>query len=179
MSIIRVRPSRLILAAAVVALAVFVLAACGESRPEKPRFHSFGRTLDSVVSPPEFTDRIGVQLAAGHFVIRSSHPSKRLALVKITLINKDITVAPLLIDTGAAQLGSSRGERIFALNPNDAMTRVDVAAPDEDKFTPFFWGEVELIKGYQASGWMVFEIPAGLEVDTLWWNEADDIIVRL
>ena len=40
---------------------------------------------------------------------------------------------------------------------------------------PPLWGEVELKKGFQIEGWFVFDVPKGLKLGTLWWNQADTV----
>ena len=38
------------------------------------------------------------------------------------------------------------------------------------------WGEIELERNFQATGYMVFDVPKGLTLGSVWWSEFDDII---
>jgi hypothetical protein len=42
---------------------------------------------------------------------------------------------------------------------------------------PPLWGEVELKKDFQIEGWFVFDVPKGLKLGTLWWNQADTVSI--
>ena len=114
--------------------------------------------------------------SAGHRVIRPSASNRQLAAVLITVVNRTSTVMPLLIDPDAAELGDRRGERIEALDPFDRFSEVDVADPEEDRFAPLLWGDIQLDRNYQVEGWVIFDVPKGLTLGTLWWNEVDEVV---
>ena len=42
-------------------------------------------------------------------------------------------------------------------------------------FKPFLWGNINLDKNFQVQGWMVFDVPKGLILGTIWWEEVDSI----
>ena len=83
---------------------------------------------------------------------------------------------PLLVDPDAARLGDRRGERIGALDPFERFGTVDVSDVDEDKFAPLLWGEIQLDRNFQVQGWVVFDVPKGLTLGTLWWDEVDEVV---
>ena len=163
------------LALMVLALAVFPLMSCGSDDAEKIRAR--GRSLEVHTSHPLIVDKVAFRDVTGqHRVIRPKASNRQLVLLDITLVNRTSLVTPLLIDEEAAQLGDRRGERIDAIDPFESSRVVDVADTDEDLYSPFLWGEVELDRQFQVEGWMVFDVPKGLILGSLWWEEVDTII---
>ena len=70
-----------------------------------------------------------------------------------------------------------KGVRIPALSPTENATNYE-SSEGIEKFSPVLWGEFEVEMGYQAAGWIFFEVPTGLELTTIWWRAADEIIGR-
>lgn len=162
---------------ALMALTLFalLLAACGSDEPEK--VNARGRSLEVHTTYPLVVDKVAFKDNSGqHRVIRPKASNRQLVLLDITLVNRTSLVTPLLIDKEAAQIGDRRGERIYAIDPFEASRVVDSAEPDEDLYTPFLWGQIELDKEFQVQGWMVFDVPKGLILGSLWWEEVDTII---
>ena len=156
------------------ALAVGLLAACGD---EESVTRAFGRNLDIAVSDPVLVDRFAFTDTDGnHRVLFPSASNRRLALVETTVANRTATVVKMLVDPSAAQLGYRRGERFDAVDPFTASQIVDVGDPEEDRYAPLLWGEVELARYFQATGWLVFDVPKGMTLGSLWWSEVDDMI---
>ena len=83
---------------------------------------------------------------------------------------------PLLVDPEAARLGDRRGERIHAMDPFDRFGTADVADADEDKYSPLLWGDIQLDRNFQVQGWVIFDVPKGLTLGTLWWDEVDEVV---
>ena len=155
-------------------------AGCGGGEPDL--LYVRGRTLELHYGPAEITPRVVYTAGGKHFQIRNEDPSTRIAVIKVIIVNRGITHVPMRIDSDAADIGNrKKGERFKALNPLDEVVRevIDSVDPDEEnKFVPFLWGDVVLDKGTQAEGWLVFEVPVGLQLDTLWWNQSDEILAR-
>ena len=163
------------LALMVLALAVFSLISCGSDEPEKIRAR--GRSLEVHTSHPLIVDKVAFRdLSGQHRVIRPRASNRQLVLLDVTLVNRTSLVTPLLIDEEAAQIGDRRGARIDAIDPFESSRVVDVADTEEDLYSPFLWGEVELDRQFQVEGWMVFDVPKGLILGSLWWEEVDTII---
>ena len=155
---------------------LIVLAACGGGGTDL--VGKAGRNLEVIAAPPEVVDKVAFVDGEGrNLVIRPRATNRQLALVNVILINRLTTVIPLIIDTEAAQLGDRRGERIDALDPFEAARVADGPDPEQGKYLPFVWGEVPLERNTQVSGWMVFDVPKGLILGSLWWEEVDGIIV--
>ena len=141
------------------------------------RTASRGRNLEIHAVTPKLADRVTLADAGGQFrVLRPTASNKRLAVVNVTIVNRTTTVIPLLVDAEAARLGDRRGERINALNPFEGGVLVDAADPEETVYTPMLWGQIELERNTQVTGWMLFEVPKGMTLGTIWWDEVDPIV---
>ncbi len=136
-----------------------------------------GRSLEIHATQPEVVDKVAfLDFDGGHRVIRPVASNRRLAVVKVTIVNRTSTVIPLLIDPSAAELGDRRTRRVEAADLFELGEVLDAADPEENTYVPFLWGDVELARNTQVSGWMVFDVPRGLTLGTIWWNEVDDIV---
>ncbi len=170
----RFGPARLRFAAYLLAALALLLLACSS---EPALLVVKGRSLELHATEPNLVDKIAFLDSQGkHRVLRPRASNRQLAMVDVTIVNRTSLVTPLLVDPDAADLGDRRGERISPLNPFEHAEFVDAASPDEDKFKPFLWGEVELDKNFQVQGWMVFDVPKGLILGTIWWEEVDTIV---
>ena len=164
-----------VLALPLMLAAMLAPVACGG---EEETVRGRGRSLEVHTTRPliveklAFTDNLGQ-----HRVIRPRASNRQLALLNVAVINRTSLVTPLLIDPEAAQLGDRRGERIDALDPFETAKVVDAADEDADLYSPFLWGAVELDREFQVEGWMVFDVPKGLVLGSLWWDEVDSVIV--
>lgn len=157
-------------------LAVLVVAmACGGD-PSIPSVG--GRVIEVHATIPVIAERVAFSDQEGrHRVIRSRASNRQLAVVEVTVVNRTSVVTPLLVDPDAVQLGDRRGERINALDLLASAAVVDSTSPDENKYAPLLWGQVLLERNFQATGWVVFDVPKGLTLGSLWWNEVEDIVV--
>jgi len=159
-------------------LVLAAVAACGGGDPEAVARR--GRSLEIHLEPLDITQRLSfVDTSGQRFVIRPRATNRRLAAANVTIVNRTSTVIPLLIDTDSVQLGDRRGERIGALDPLAAARVDDSPNAVEFVYTPFLWGEIELERHFQISGWVVFDVPKGLRLSSLWWNEVDKMILDL
>lgn len=159
----------------IILLLTITASGCGG---EPDRKYALGRSIEVHVGSPvvkskmSFADELG-----NHRILRPQASNRQLAIVEVTIVNRTSTVMPLLVDEEAAQLGDRRGDRINAVDP--FLSSKTIAEPDEheNEYIPLLWGEVQLDRGLQVKGWMVFDIPKGLTLGSLWWNEIDDVIV--
>ena len=151
-------------------------AACSDGAPDKIAVR--GRSIEIHAERPVTAEKAAYAFGGEHRVIRPSASNRQLAAVHVTVVNRTSTVMPMLVDPEAARLGDRRGERIPALNPfdSDRYGVADFASEDEDKFVPLLWGEIDLDRNYQVSGWVLFDVPKGLTLGTLWWDEIDEVI---
>ena len=134
-----------------------------------------GQSLEIHAVKPELVDKVAFTDRGVHYVVRPRASNRRLAVVKVTVVNRVSTVIPLLVNEDAAQLGDRRGERIDVLDPFDNAVAVGSADPEDGMYSPLVWGDVELARDTQIDGWMIFDVPLGLTLGTFWWDEVDHI----
>jgi len=158
----------------VLVLIAMMVVACNSA----PDVHlARGRSIEIQVSRPVVKAKMAFLDDEGkHRVVRPRASNRQLAMVEITVVNRTSTVMPLLIDEEAAELGDRRGERIEALDPFVNSRVVEAADPKEDEFAPLLWGEVQLDRDFQVKGWMIFDVPKGLTLGSVFWNEIEEII---
>ena len=154
-----------------------ILAACGGGGGEPGSISVTGRSLEIHAPKPQVVEKVAFLDGEGrHRLLRPIASNRQLAVVNVTVVNRTSTIIPLLVDPSAVELGDRRTRRIEAVDIFEIAKVIDEADPEEGNFVPFLWGEVELERNTQVSGWMVFDVPKGLKLHTLWWNEVDDII---
>ena len=139
-----------------------------------------GRSIEIHAERPVIIDKFSYSYNdegdIGHRVVRPRASNRQLAAVLVTVVNRTSTVMPLLVDPDAAELGDRRGERIEALDPFERFSEVEVADLEEDRFAPLLWGDIQLDRNFQVAGWVIFDVPKGLTLGTLWWNEVDEVV---
>lgn len=165
----------------VLVLSTFVIAvaatACGGEQTEG-FFPVRGRTLEVHVDRPIFSKQILYVYKGRVMKLEIPDPSKRLVAVRLDVVNRNITFVPLTIDSESAELGDSlKSIKFKPLDPAEG-SHLEGIPPETGVLSPSLWGEIELTKGTQASGWLFFEVPVGLRISALWWIEADSIVIR-
>lgn len=167
-----------VLAPSLLALVLAIAAAgCGGGEPEA--FAVRGRTMEIVFERPVVAKRVFFTNADISYKIEVPDPSTRIAAMKVTVINRQINITKLRVGTDSVLIGNGRiGERHGAISPFQRADTYTGEIPEEESFSPLLWDDFELERGFQSSGWIFFEVPVGLELDTLWWRAADDIIGR-
>ena len=168
------RKSRLLVAISMLAM-LGILAACGGN--DFTGVSRVGRSLEIYAPKPVLVEKVAFLDGEGrHRLLRPIASNRQLAVVNVTIVNRTSTIIPLLVDPSAAELGDRRTRRVEAVDIFEVAAIIDEADPEEGNFVPFLWGQVELERNTQVGGWMVFDVPKGLNLQTLWWNEVDDIV---
>lgn len=158
-------------------IAAATASACGGSDPNV--FAVSGRTMEIVFERPVVAKRVFFSNAGIDYKIEVPDPSTRIAAVKFTVINRQVNIIKLRVGQDSVLIGNGRaGERHSALSPFESGERYTDVIPEGESFSPLLWDDFELERGFQSTGWVFFEVPVGLDLDTLWWSAADDIIGR-
>lgn len=156
---------------------VAVAAACGGG--DATGFHFQGRTLEIVFEEPVVAKRVFFINKDRPYVVEVADPSTRIAAINVAVINRQINITKLRVDAGSVSIGNGQsGQRFDALPPFEKAAEFTGEIPEGENFSPLLWDDFDLERGFQSGGWIFFEIPVGLELDTLWWSAADDIIGR-
>ncbi len=163
-----------ILAAAIVGIVWFVV------RDDDDRGDVIGvrgRTIEIHATRPTIVESVTYTGEGGEFrTLRPSASNRQLAAVEVTVVNRTSTVMPLLVDPEAARLGDRRGERIPAMDPFDRYRVAESPGEDLDKYSPLLWGDIQLDRDFQVKGWVIFDVPKGLTLGTIWWDEVDEVV---
>ena len=148
-----------------------------------------GRSIEIHAKRPVVAEKITYEASGDQFYIfRPRASNRQMAAVCVTVVNRTSTVMPLEVNPEAARLGDRRGERIQAFDPFDRPNIVDTAGEDstltdtgdeEDlsRCRQLLWGQIQLDRNFQVSGWMLFDVPKGLTLGTLWWDEVDEVVL--
>ncbi len=175
--------------AAMIMLGVMALALVGcSSDPDVVGVR--GRSIEIHAKRPVVGEKITYQAPGGDqfYVFRPRASNRQMAAVCVTVVNRTSTVMPLEVNPDAARLGNRRGERIQAFDPFESSSIVDSADDDSILMDPgdeedlsrckqLLWGQVQLDRNFQVSGWMLFDVPKGLTLGTLWWDEVDEVVL--
>ncbi len=154
-----------------------VVAACG-GNPDVAG--SVGRSLELYVSTPDIVNEVNFIDEAGKpRQIRARASNRQLAVVEVTVVNRTSIVTPLRISSESAQLGDRRGQRINALDPFESGRPIAELSEEDQTYTGFLWGDTQLDREFQITGWIVFDVPKGLTLGTFWWREVDPIVLDL
>ena len=111
-------------------------------------------------------------------VITPSASIRQFVVMKPTVVNMTSTVIPLLVDTEAAKIGDRRSRRFPAVDPiakARVISTVLEESPTVKDISPILWGDVELARQTQVEGYMVFDVPKGVILGTLFWDEIEYI----
>lgn len=101
-----------------------------------------------------------------------------LVYVKVTLINQSSGAVSLVIDEKAAVLLDGNRTRYTPKNTiTGAFLAEENAQFDVAGFIPM-WGSLELKKGEEVAGMMVFELPKGSSFTEFRWNATDSAVIR-
>ena len=139
-----------------------------------------GRTIAIGATQPIVRDRITFTDTAGKLrLVKPISANNKLVVVKLKIINDSVTHVSVFVDTEAAELGDRGGSRGWNIDPYVNSVIVATEESELDKYTPFLNGHIELNKGFEVEGWMIFDIPRSVKPLTIWWRESDDIVIDL
>ena len=155
-----------------------LLSACG-GEPEGRAVA--GRNIEVHTNLPVVVDSAFFKGTDGKTkVITPSASNRQLVVLKPTIVNRTSTVIPLLVDTEAANIGDRRSRRFPAVDPILKARSIDSEIQETPKvidISPVLWGEVELPRKTQVEGYIVFDVPKGVILGTLFWDEIEYIPV--
>ncbi len=172
--------------AALMALMALVILGCS-SDPDVVGVR--GRSIEIHAKRPVVAEKLSYEAPGDqYYVFRPKASNRQMAAVCVTVVNRTSTVMPLEVNPEAARLGNRRGERISASDPFERSSIVDATdeasilrdpGDNEDlsRCTQLLWGQIQLDRDFQVSGWMLFDVPKGLTLGTFWWDEVDEVVL--
>ena len=159
-------------------IALLFLSACGGN--DNKAKGVAGRNLEVHAESPIVVDKAFFVDEGKTRVIIPSASNRQIVVVKTTIVNRTSTVIPLLVDSDAVKLGDRRGKRYEAINPFEKSKKINGTLTEGIKvkeITPIFWDKTELPRNFQVGGYLVFDIPKGLIIGTLFWDEVEYVPV--
>ena len=169
------RSTLAVLSACLTAITFFV--SCNS---EQLDFGRTGRNLEVHASRPQVVSKAFYIQDGITRIITPSASNRKLAVVNTTIVNRSSTVIPISVDPDAATLGDRRGKKSNAIDPFARSKEISGTlkpGPDSLEITPVLWGEIELARNFQVSGSLVFDVPKGLILGTIFWDEVEYIPV--
>ncbi len=186
------RPRTALPALAFLGVLALLTVSCGGS-PRGTDWY-FGNALVVRVTAVQRTEEVRFTEGEVHFVIRPSQENTQLAAVKMEIRSREANIVFLSIGQESVSL---RDQDDVSYQPIDFRERREVVEVKdeeeeryrkekrEDAFAPFLWGDVELprkcgepLLDCQLVGWVLFEVPKGIEAKLVLWEAADTIYVR-
>ena len=115
-----------------------------------------------------------------HYVVRPKDPERNmLAITKVTLANYRSARISMFIDATSATVDDEQNKRYGVFDPFKERQEVPAGAKEENVYGQFpLWGNVDLDRNMQVTGWMVFEIPKESEISRFQWSQGESIVVR-
>jgi hypothetical protein len=153
-----------------------IAAGCGEA---DEGLWATGQILQMRVSDVQHVESVAYQIGDEHFEIRPQAQGLDLVVAKVLLVNRRSAQVSLFIDADAVDLEGDNALDYPPLDPYVRGQNIDAGGADESLFTPFLWDTVELARDFQIVGWMLFEVPRGLDVSRIRWHSVDTLSVIL
>lgn len=96
-----------------------------------------------------------------------------LATVLITIWNERSGLLSLNVATDSALLDGRDQMEALVVDPYERRVKLESEPAALSPTLPFLWGPSTLPKGFNISGWMVFEVPDEMEILELEWEQVD------
>lgn len=172
------RTLRLLIVCTVMVTALIILAGCGEG-PEKFGEWAWGDVLRGRVTALERLPDALIMAEDGETYKRvTPEEGNELVVAYVELANDETSKILLSIGVESAELDER--DTSMESHPVDPFARgVDTEefGEDETYYWPLLWGPVELDKGFQITGWMIFEAEKGSKFRRMVWRESDTIFI--
>jgi len=108
--------------------------------------------------------------------------NKELVAVYLGIVNSDVGKASLYIDSEAAVLRDTDYKTHSILDPfseSEVITsQGDYTDSQLMEYVPLLWGNQTLMKDYQITGFLIFEVPIGREWQSLNWYQGDTVVAK-
>lgn len=140
---------------------------------------TFGTAMVINVRQVHTVEQAAYQDGDKFYVVRPSSSGRKLVAALVTVVNQESTVVSMLVTPQAAYVEDARGNRFYAVDPFSQREEAASPPPVQDLYNPLLWGKMELTKGYEITGWMVFEAPATMETAVFGWEQVETLRVRL
>ncbi len=139
-----------------------------------------GRVLLFAITDVRLVDRVGYQEKAINYVVESQDPDHQLVLIQLGVINQEAGQVSVPIGPEAATLVDKEGGEYRPLDARQRARQVSEPLPNPNRVgIPVLWGDYALTKGFEARGWLYFEVPKGEKLNYLSWEATDTLRLYL
>ncbi len=138
-----------------------------------------GRNLEIYSDFPLIVDQAFFEINGEKRIISPSASNREIVIVDTKITNRTTTVIPIIVDTETVMLGDRRGKKYPPVNPYEDSIIVESISTNEGikNVSPILWDSFDLARGYEIQGFLIFDVPKGLLLGTLFWDEVEYIPV--
>jgi len=153
---------------------VTISVACGSS--DDSTGWTSGRFLWLYIPGAEKTDQVKYNYEEENRVIKPKEAGNTLVAVNITVLNNKSSRVLLSMSEESVLISDMSGDRYPIIDPFErAEPTTEISSSDENVYSPFLWGDVELLKEFQIQGWLIFEVPFNFVPGVIVWEETESI----
>ena len=159
---------------------VLALALGGCIRSPQKSYASRGEILTVVADMATEVDKVLYTSDEKNYVVTPRGDGNTLALVRTRVINQKSAQVTLSIDKEAARLSvENDGEiqEIRLLDFREIGVETSEEVPEDYLYKPLHWGKVQIRRGFEINGWMIFEVPKKSEYLGFGWRNVESVNV--
>ena len=156
---------------------IFITVGCGDTITGAM---ANGRNLEIYADFPVIVEQAFFELEGETKVISPSASNRQIVVVNTTITNRTTTVIPIVIDTESVMLGDRRGKKYPPINPYEQSNIVEYSDVEKEEIkdvSPILWDTFQLARGYEIEGFLIFDVPKGLLLGPLFWEEVEYVPV--
>lgn len=161
----------------VLALILALGAATGCIRSPDKEYGGHGEILSIGAHKPKMLDRVVYTFQEKNYVIAPQQEGNKIAAVKARAVNLKSTQVTLSIDENAATLNTADGSQFKPFESGVRAVETSETVPKDNPYGSRIWGQFQLIKGFEVSGWFFFEVPEGTKFSDFSWEDVESIRV--
>lgn len=159
------------------ALILALGAATGCIRSPDKEYGGHGEILSIGAHKPRILDRVVYTFQEKNYVLVPQQEGNKIAAVKTRAVNVKSTQVTLSIDENAAALNTTDGKEFRPFEPGVRAVETSETAPKDNPYGSHLWGQFQLVKNYEVSGWFFFEVPKGTKFSDFTWEDVEPIKV--
>ena len=156
-------------------LALGVAAGCIRS-PDR-EYGGKGEILSIAAHKPKLLDRVVYDFQGQSYVITPMEEGAKIAALKARVVNFTSTQVTMFIDEASVTLNGTEGEQFSPFKPGTRAEKTTEEAPEDNTYGSHLWGRIQPRKGFHATGWFFFEVPAGTEFVDVAWDDVEFVRV--
>lgn len=158
-------------------LVLTLVAVAGCIRSGLKEFVARGDVLTIVVGEVKEMGEAVYTVGEQSFAIAPREEGMTLALVQVRVINPTSSRVTLSLDEEAVFLVEAGGEELHPLNPGERAVETSVPTPKGNPYGSHLWGQIQILQGYEVTGWFFFEVPVGSKFTAFSWEDVETIMV--